>query len=95
MPGAIEVLGPLLTFLSLELAAAGYLIKEVAENPRESNSIIAFGVFYGLSVSLALYYLTHTAWPRSEPSDIWLAIAGVLALASVLAYGAGLYFLQD
>jgi len=95
MTEAISVLGPLLTFLSLELAAAGYLVNEVAENPRESHSIQAFSVCYGLSVGCSLAYVTHTAWPQSNPSDFWLVGAGLLALLSVGAYAAGLYYLLD
>lgn len=95
MTEAMSVLGPLLTFLSLELAAAGYLVNEVAENPRESRSVQAFSVFYGLSVCFSLAYVTLTAWPHSNPSDVWLVGAGFLALLSVGAYAAGLYYQLD
>jgi len=92
---AISVLEPLLTFLSLELVAAGYLINEVAENPSESHAVQVFSIFYGLSVIFSIVYLMFVAAPNRNSSGWLLVVAGGCALISVGAYGAGLYYLLD
>jgi len=93
MTEAIDLLGPLLTFLSLELAAIGYLVKEVADEPTESNSITVLSVCYGLAIISSLAYVIIAALGTS--CDGLLSVAGLFALLSVGAYGSGLYFLRD
>lgn len=89
-----SLLSPLLTFLSLELAAIGYLVNEVVDKPKESRWIEALSVTYGLSVTAGLGYITLGSFMDPPPYRI-LTIAGAMALASVFAIGAVLYTHQE
>ena len=86
MPTGIDVLGPLLTFLSLELAAGGYLIKDVADGKGSSIGVTLFVACYAISIIFALAFVILIGFSIG-PVDCLMGFSGIFALCSVGLYG--------